>query len=758
MKKIVDGDVSVKSIVLTIEKHHADAKYGIRRGFNSWEDFWKDVICTPVIVKSWKGYEDEKTGKLKCRAGAPLKGYSLATYKGNHRGKERIEQVFGIGIDLDQKVIAPGKLERALEELGYECLWHTTLSHDYLGHAAYRLIFPLAEPCGPQDLPGWAYTRDQIARKLSEHGADMDPNAKDPSRLWYWPACRDLERYFSGYVRGKRVELLEAIPPTQPPGLPTPAALTQVYTERHPTSSKYDLAWVDKQMQDYLSVPVGQRAAWLGPKARTLGGLLAGGGFEDGVTAGDIAFRMASIAAKNSGRSPQAELKFILGAIQMGMRQPLESKKKIAAKKVPSAPLPPVVLDDGGEIVLQKTNEGRIRKNVSNYSVLLDAYYAGAVFFDELAHRIIIKTDAGYRPFSEKIDRVKANRWIAQTGGAAEWPDIPVIEFRPIVETMAMAEGRKVNLERDRLATASTEGAIAAEDVATEILCAEDTPANRAAITYMLFSYVARLTSPVATDVQGMIVMKSHGNFGKTTFLSILAGEERYILHTGPLHMDARLFNKLSRRGLVELGEGVALERSNIEETKAITTSSRDVVDQKNQIDPVEAIRRWIGVISCNEWPEMRDRRFLPIEVGLVADKAELLEGEVRFPKKRWEAAVEPTLALVYQRIQEGFRWQDILSSYNADLKAVRAAYTEEPTHAGGVRVAVAKLVADKMSAPSTDEVMAKMGFALRDYKSEKKGIINALRYCGFLPGSGRRGESVRWGWKPIKGTAGESP
>jgi hypothetical protein len=107
--------------------------------------------------------------------------FSLATYRDAVRKNANVESVSGFGVDLDTGQHSMADIARILS--GFKYLAHTTHSHSAT-HAKFRVIVPYAQPVTPAD-------HDRLWRQHFNpmFGGTLDANAKDASRLWYFPSC-----------------------------------------------------------------------------------------------------------------------------------------------------------------------------------------------------------------------------------------------------------------------------------------------------------------------------------------------------------------------------------------------------------------------------------------------------------------------------------------------------------------------------------------------------------------------------------------
>lgn len=118
-----------------------------------------------------------------------LEGWSPARFKDNRRSRAACELVSAIVLDDDSSGLSTEQLAGLWAGSG--AVIHTSFSHA-IEAPKHRLIFPVSRDMTMNEHAAvWRHVRDMAASK----GQSLDEVTRDPSRLWYVPACRDLSSY-----------------------------------------------------------------------------------------------------------------------------------------------------------------------------------------------------------------------------------------------------------------------------------------------------------------------------------------------------------------------------------------------------------------------------------------------------------------------------------------------------------------------------------------------------------------------------------
>jgi hypothetical protein len=145
-------------------------------------------------------------------------GLSLATFKGDYRNLENVEQVFAIGLDLDEGVKWTEVRERfARTDSFVHSTWSSTLCEPRA-----RVFLLLSRPVSGEE---YRLVYANVAKHCEAEGLVVDRQASDPSRFWFLPAIRHGGSFIHYIGEGKPVPVegvLAAAPASIPPPPPRP--------------------------------------------------------------------------------------------------------------------------------------------------------------------------------------------------------------------------------------------------------------------------------------------------------------------------------------------------------------------------------------------------------------------------------------------------------------------------------------------------------------------------------------------------------
>jgi hypothetical protein len=144
-------------------------------------------------------------------------GLSLATYANDYRLLANVEQVFAVGLDLDERVNWDDLTVRFESCAAF---LHTTWSSTEAEPRA-RVFLPLSRPVTADE---YRRVYAGIAAHIEEGGLVVDRQASDPSRFWFLPAAQPGATYHYSVGRGAPINVegvLAKVPPPAPlPPLP----------------------------------------------------------------------------------------------------------------------------------------------------------------------------------------------------------------------------------------------------------------------------------------------------------------------------------------------------------------------------------------------------------------------------------------------------------------------------------------------------------------------------------------------------------
>lgn len=141
------------------------------------------------IETTWYAFvESLKTPTVRDKKDGPA--VIFASFAGEQRLDKNVREISAFGIDLDDGTPRE-EIEAKLQGLTYVC--HTTFSHSPV-LAKRRVVVRLSPSAQPELLP-------RIFAHFQRVFSDLDPQCKNPSRLFYLPACppgaEDLYEFFA---------------------------------------------------------------------------------------------------------------------------------------------------------------------------------------------------------------------------------------------------------------------------------------------------------------------------------------------------------------------------------------------------------------------------------------------------------------------------------------------------------------------------------------------------------------------------------
>lgn len=162
---------------------------------HTWGSFMRTFVHDPEVVR------DKKS----------VAGFSLARFTDDRRALSRVEQVYGLVLDLDHGDPTFEAVEGAFEHtLG---TIYTTFSHTP-EEPRLRAIFPLPRPVSaPEYDRVWLWAKRQCAKA----GLKVDASARDASHLFFLPSHPPGAEYSFKELKGRPLDVdraLEQIPHT----------------------------------------------------------------------------------------------------------------------------------------------------------------------------------------------------------------------------------------------------------------------------------------------------------------------------------------------------------------------------------------------------------------------------------------------------------------------------------------------------------------------------------------------------------------
>jgi P4 family phage/plasmid primase-like protien len=131
-----------------------------------------------------------------------IPGWSPALFKDDRRAKGNVEAVTALVLDYDAKLTRITISEAEVAWQDYFGLIHTTWSSREDAHC-FRVIIPFSRAVSAEEYPLiWDWANEEAAF----FGQQLDPAARDASRLWFLPARRDGRAHYEHrLLRGERM-------------------------------------------------------------------------------------------------------------------------------------------------------------------------------------------------------------------------------------------------------------------------------------------------------------------------------------------------------------------------------------------------------------------------------------------------------------------------------------------------------------------------------------------------------------------------
>lgn len=177
-------------------------------------------------------------------------GLSLATYRGDHRKLENVEQVFAVGIDLDKldalsAVTTRPPAGEVIEARDWDGLRRTFAASSAFVHTSWsstlqlprlRVFLRLSRP-----VTGDEYRRvyQAVATTCEKGGLVVDRQASDPSRFWYLPSSPDPASFVFWACDGRPLDVEGALRSVPAPAPPSPPPTRRPPSDAEDRAAKY---------------------------------------------------------------------------------------------------------------------------------------------------------------------------------------------------------------------------------------------------------------------------------------------------------------------------------------------------------------------------------------------------------------------------------------------------------------------------------------------------------------------------------------
>lgn len=565
------------------------------------------------------------------------RGWSPATFAGDRRLKERVEQVFALVLDYEaQGDQTPTSLDDAA------ALWsgchgwiHTTHSHTP-ETPRFRVVIPLSRSVTAEEYRlvwRWAATRCHSA------GHGIDEACRDASRLWLLPVVRPgaLAEYRLQPLAGEEGWLdVDAVLEEQrrADAPPPPAVRERREATGEDGAARYVRKALEGALDDLRRAPKGTRHHAIRSRAYHLGGLIHTGAID----AVEIERELMGEAQRCGWDNLDKTRATVRYQIEAGARAP---------RPVPALRVAPVVrgsspraaeptdttdttdgeppAEDWMTVLVRK--RGEVTNGFANVVAFLEhhEHWRGRIRFNEARQRHEVRDGEVWRTWQD-TDDTDTSVWFERVHGLRVRPDVVCQAMQSVGRRHAQ------NPLADYLISLVWDGVARLETWLVRYATAEDTPFVRAAGACWLRSAVARALVP-GIKVDAALVLEGAQGAGKSSLLQIIGGE----YFTDDIHDLGEKDAAVAMAGawIVELSELSALGRAELETVKAAIVRQVDRYRPPYGRAMVEQPRRCVfgGTTNRNDYlrDETGNRRWLPVRVGAVdldalrADRDQLL-------------------------------------------------------------------------------------------------------------------------------------
>ncbi len=145
-----------------------------------------------------------------------IPGFAVATFRDDRRSLANVEQVYAVGLDLDERVEWAEIRDRFSRTTSFiHSTWSSTLNEPRA-----RVFLLLSRPVNADE---YRLVYASVAKMAEDGGLVVDRQASDPSRLWFLPATKNGATFVSYAAAGTPVNVDAAIAAAPKPTLYIPA-------------------------------------------------------------------------------------------------------------------------------------------------------------------------------------------------------------------------------------------------------------------------------------------------------------------------------------------------------------------------------------------------------------------------------------------------------------------------------------------------------------------------------------------------------
>lgn len=296
-------------------------------------------------------------------------------------------------------------------------------------------------------------------------------------------------------------------------------------------------------------------------------------------------------------------------------------------------------IDEEWEKRLICNNQGNICKTIDNFYIILEnsERFRGKIKFNELSEKI----EYDGKDISD-IDYALMQREIEKQYGIFD-------EKKFINALRLVSEQHKYNSIKDMLEGLKWDGIRRADTILSKYLGAEENEYTAMCFRLLMFGAIERIYNPGA-KFDYMLILKGGQGLGKSTFFSIVCGQQYYQENLEDLK---KAFEYTQGKWIVEIGELQALKKSEIDAIKTFITTRKQTHRFPYDKTSRDFYRKFVLIGTTNDNSFLADetgsRRFIILECA--KKKADLKHNVF---EENAEYEIKQALAEVFQEYKEG--------------------------------------------------------------------------------------------------------
>lgn len=386
--------------------------------------------------------------------------------------------------------------------------------------------------------------------------------------------------------------------------------------------------------------------------------------------------------------------------------------------------------------LLLRSKDGAPKPTDANLLRIMSHGLGGALAYDALAGRAVLLVRPPWADSRERLDAYPREMHETDVTLATLWLQrqwsLSAVQERVGSAMVSAAELESYNLLTEYLEALEWDGVPRLRSWTVDYLRADDSEITREFGRRWLISAVARALRP-GCKADTCLVLEGPQGVGKSTALSVLAGEGRFLDHLSDLSTkDAR--EALRGKWIVEIAELSAIKRtSQVEAVKSFLTTTEDYIRLAYARRSQRFPRMCVFAATTNESVWLADstggRRFWPLRCPHPIRLSEL----ARDRDALWAEAVHAYRA--------GERWWlDAEGEVRACAEVAERIEEPDGEHPWASELRPALAGVDRTT---TSDALRLVGVPTHMWERQRKSAAKALRDLGFRP-TGRVGRGDR--------------